>query len=68
MAENEEVLEELYELLSMYFDIGRVKSGIVSCHNVSVIVEPQLDEVILREELIFRINDNVRNYYTRYNE
>ena len=52
MATNEEVLEELYELLGLYFGIeiggGIVKPG-------KSYVEPQLDRVIFREKLLTRI-------------
>jgi hypothetical protein len=52
MATNEEVLEELYELLGLYFGIeignGVVKPG-------KGMVEPQLDRVIFREKLLTRI-------------
>lgn len=52
MATNEAVLEELYELLGLYFGIeignGIVKPGFSN-------VEPQLDRVIFREKLLARI-------------
>lgn len=53
MAQDEEVLEELYELLGLYFglDIG---GGIVKTTNRSM-MEPALDRVIFREKLLTRI-------------
>ena len=53
MAENEEVLEELYELLGLYFRIG-AGGGIVKL-GPKKLVEPQLDRVIFREKILTRI-------------
>lgn len=61
MAANEEVLEELYELLGLYFGIeignGVVKPG-------KGMVEPQLDRVILREKLLTRITTLIVEGFT----
>lgn len=61
MATNEEVLEELYELLGLYFGIeignGVVKPG-------KGMVEPQLDRVILREKLLTRITTLIVEGFT----
>ena len=61
MAADEEVLEELYELLGLYFGIeignGVVKPG-------KGMVEPQLDRVILREKLLTRITTLIVEGFT----
>lgn len=61
MATNEAVLEELYELLGLYFGIeignGVVKPG-------KGMVEPQLDRVILREKLLTRITTLIVEGFT----
>ena len=53
MAADEKVLEELYELLGLYFGIeiggGVIRPGGESC------IEPQLDRVIFRETVLTRI-------------
>ena len=64
----DDLFEELYELLTLYFDYGRVKTGVVSCYETIKSIEPQLDSIILREELAARIDSILRNYYTSYNE
>ena len=53
MVTDEKVLEELYELLGLYFGI-EIGGGIVKPGN-AVNIEPQLERVIIREELIARI-------------
>lgn len=53
MAPDEKVLEELYELLSLYFKIG-IGRYIVTPSKPNL-VEPQLDRVILRERILTRI-------------
>ena len=53
MASNEEVLEELYELLGLYFRIG-IGGGIVKLGRHKL-VEPQLDRAIFRETILARI-------------
>lgn len=61
MAPDEEMLEELYELLGLYFGIeignGVVKPG-------KGMVEPQLDRVILREKLLTRITTLIVEGFT----
>lgn len=52
MAANEAVLEELYELLGLYFGI-EIGGGIVRPGGGNV--EPQLDRAIFREKLLTRI-------------
>lgn len=52
MAANETVLEELYDLLGLYFGI-EIGNGIV--HPGRGNVEPQLDRAIFREKLLTRI-------------
>lgn len=53
VAPNEKMLEELYELLGLYFGI-EIGNGIVKPGNM-VDIEPQLDRVIFREEILARI-------------
>lgn len=50
---NDEMLEELYELLTLYFDIP-IHGGVIRSGNCTDI-EPQLDQVIFRERLLARI-------------
>jgi len=61
MATDEKMLEELYELLGLYFGIeignGVVKPG-------KGMVEPQLDRVILREKLLTRITTLIVEGFT----
>jgi len=61
MATNEEVLEELYELLGLYFGI-KIGSGVVKPGKG--MVEPQLDRVILREKLLTRITTLIVEGFT----
>ena len=53
VAPDEKMLEELYELLGLYFGI-EIGNGVVSPGN-KVDIEPQLDRVIFREEILARI-------------
>lgn len=53
MAPDEKMLEELYELLGLYFGI-EIGNGVVKPGNM-VDIEPQLDRVIFREEILARI-------------
>ena len=53
MATNEKVLEELYELLGLYFGL-EIGAGVIRPGG-SNIVEPQLDRVIFREQVLTRI-------------
>lgn len=56
MAANEEMLEELYELLTLYFEFSPggslVKTFDKHCHS-----DPTLDMVIFRETIFARITD-----------
>lgn len=53
MASDEKMLEELYELLGLYFGI-EIGNGVVRPGN-RIGIEPQLDRVIFREEILARI-------------
>ena len=53
MAPDEKMLEELYELLGLYFGI-EIGNGVVKPGDKADI-EPQLDRVIFREEILARI-------------
>lgn len=53
MAPDEKMLEELYELLGLYFGI-EIGSGVVRPSS-RIDIEPQLDRVIFREEILARI-------------
>lgn len=50
----EEILEELYELLDLYFDIG-LSHGLVKGFENCSDVEPQLERHIFRESTLERI-------------
>ena len=56
MAANEEMLEELYELLTLYFEFSPggslVKPSEKHCNS-----DPTLDMVIFRETILARITD-----------
>lgn len=56
MVKDEEMLEELYELLTLYFEFspggGFVKSFDKDCHS-----DPTLDTVIFREAILARITE-----------
>lgn len=54
MASNEKMLEELYELLTLYFTI-RTHGGLVKSFEKPRFVEPALDHILLREKLLTRI-------------
>ena len=54
MAADEEMLEELYELLTLYFEISP-HGGLVNSLEPPHLVEPALDHILLREELLTRI-------------
>jgi len=54
MAPDEKVLEELYELLTLYFEISP-NGGLIKTFDKHMDVEPALDRVIFREELLSRI-------------
>lgn len=53
MAPDEKMLEELYELLGLYFGI-EIGNGIIRPSS-QINIEPQLDRVIFREEILARI-------------
>ena len=54
MVTNEKMLEELYELLTLYFEIS--PAGVfVKTFDKRYDVEPALDKVIFREEIYSRI-------------
>lgn len=54
MVADEEVLEELYELLTLYFEISP-HGGLVKTFEKPRVIEPALDRVIFREELLSKI-------------
>lgn len=54
MATDEKMLEELYELLGLYFGL-EIGNGVVDVTNKMQATEPQLDRVIFREEILARI-------------
>ena len=54
MAPDEKMLEELYELLGLYFGL-EIGSGIVHTNRDIEAIEPQLDRVIFREEILAKI-------------
>lgn len=54
MAPDEKMLEELYELLTLYFEISP-HGGLVKTFEQPHMVEPALDYVLLKEELFARI-------------
>lgn len=54
MAPNEEMLEKLYELLTLYFEIT-THGGLVKSFEQPRLVEPALDHVLLREKLFAEI-------------
>ena len=56
MAPNEEMLEELYELLTLYFDFSP-GGGLVKTFDKHYDVEPPLDRVILREAIVAKITE-----------
>lgn len=52
----EEFLEELYNLLELYFQAeASLKVGPINVHGGTSLIEKTLDAVILREELLARI-------------
>ena len=54
MVADEEVLEELYELLTLYFEISP-HGGLVKTFEKPRVIEPALDRIIFREELLSKI-------------
>jgi len=56
MAKNEEVLEKLYELLTLYFSFtDSVPTGFIKCSDNMKSVEPALDSVVARDYILARI-------------
>ena len=52
----DELFEELYELLDLYFQAQvRTTKGFINAYGTCSDVEPQLDAIIFREELKGRI-------------
>ena len=51
---DEKMLEELYELLGLYFEISPHGGFVKTCGN-RLDVEPQLDRVIFKEKLLAQI-------------
>lgn len=54
MAPDEKMLEELYELLTLYFEISP-HGGLVKTFEKPRKVEPALDYILLKERLLARI-------------
>lgn len=54
MAPDEKMLEELYDLLTLYFEISP-HGGLVKTFEKPHAIEPVLDRVIFREKLYSRI-------------
>ena len=54
MATNEKMLEELYELLTLYFEISP-HGGLVKTFEKPYMVEPALDYILLKERIFARI-------------
>lgn len=54
MAPDEKMLEELYELLTLYFEISP-HGGLVKTFEKPQMVEPALDYILLREKILARI-------------
>ena len=56
MVTDEKMLEELYELLTLYFTSDFSPGGsLVKTFDVSYDIDPVLDRVIFREEILARI-------------
>ena len=54
MAPDEKMLEELYELLTLYFEFSP-HGGLVKTFENPRMIEPALDRVIFREKILARI-------------
>lgn len=54
MAPDEKMLEELYELLALYFEISP-HGGLVNGLEEPRLIEPALDHILLREKLLPKI-------------
>lgn len=58
MATDETLLEELYELLTLYFEFSP-GGGLVKPFESINKIEPQLDRIIFKEALFARISDTI---------
>lgn len=58
MVKNEEMLEELYELLTLYFEFSP-GGDLAKPFEKKGKIEPQLDRVIFREMLFARISNTI---------
>ena len=59
MVKNEEVLEELYELLGVYFNL-KIPGGIIEKNFLSgQKVEPALDRIELQEHIFAKITSTI---------
>ena len=63
MAENEKVLEELYELLDIYFSVNLPGGIFEKTFSSSKDVRPQLDHVILKEKILAKITSLIIENY-----
>lgn len=65
MVTNEEVLEELYELLDLYFRISPVGSFVKSSGGSGggKDVEPALDRIIFKEKILAKITSLIIENY-----
>lgn len=54
MAPDEKMLEESYELLTLYFEISP-HGGLVKSFEKPQMIEPALDYILMRDELFARI-------------
>ena len=58
MVKDEEMLEKLYELLTLYFKFSS-GGGLVKPFKKGDKVEPQLDRAIFREAILAKISDTI---------
>lgn len=59
LVENEEVLEELYELLGLYFSL-KIPGGIIEKNNLNgQRAEPSLDRIELQEKIFAEITSTI---------
>ena len=63
MVENEDMLEELYDLLTLYFEFSP-GGNLVKTFEKRDKVEPQLDRVIFKEALFAKISDTIMKLMT----
>ena len=59
MVKDEEVLEELYELLGLYFSLNLPGGIIGESFSGGRDVEPSLDQVILKEKIFAEITSTI---------